>query len=60
MLLKFGLDANNMTVDSHVTIVRQKAPILQSYIGFLGTLTKVKLKLSTQEVRDKQNCPETA
>lgn len=29
-------DANNMTVDSHVTIVRPKAPILQSYIGFWG------------------------
>ena len=29
-------DANNMTVDSHVTIVRPKVPILQSYIGFWG------------------------
>ena len=29
-------DTNNMTVDSHVTIVRPKAPILQSYIGFWG------------------------
>mgnify|MGYP003090585200 FL=1 len=29
-------DANNMTVDSHVTIVRPKAPIFQSYIGFWG------------------------
>ena len=29
-------DANNMTVDSHVTIVRPKDPILQSYIGFWG------------------------
>lgn len=29
-------DANNMTVDSHITIVRPKAPILQSYIGFWG------------------------
>ena len=29
-------DANNMTVDSHVTIVRPKAPILQRYIGFWG------------------------
>lgn len=29
-------DANNMTVDSHVTIVRPKATILQSYIGFWG------------------------
>ena len=29
-------DANNMTVDSHVTIVRPKIPILQSYIGFWG------------------------
>lgn len=29
-------EANNMTVDSHVTIVRPKAPILQSYIGFWG------------------------
>lgn len=29
-------DANNMTVDSHVTIVRPKTPILQSYIGFWG------------------------
>lgn len=29
-------DANNMTVDSHVTIVRPKSPILQSYIGFWG------------------------
>ena len=28
--------ANNMTVDSHVTIVRPKDPILQSYIGFWG------------------------
>ena len=27
-------EANNMTVDSHVTIVRPKDPILQSYIGF--------------------------
>ena len=29
-------EANNMTVDSHVTIVRPKDPILQSYIGFWG------------------------
>ncbi len=29
-------DANNMTVDSHITIVRPKAAILQSYIGFWG------------------------
>lgn len=29
-------DANNMTVDSHVTIVRPKDPMLQSYIGFWG------------------------
>lgn len=29
-------DANNMTVDSHVTIVRPKSSILQSYIGFWG------------------------
>ena len=29
-------DANNMTVDSHVTIVRPKSPILESYIGFWG------------------------
>ncbi|WP_432642826.1 restriction endonuclease subunit S [Acidaminococcus sp.] len=29
-------DANNMTVDSHVTIVRPKSPILQNYIGFWG------------------------
>ena len=29
-------DANNMTVDSHVTIVRPKVPILRSYIGFWG------------------------
>ena len=28
--------ANNMTVDSHVTIVRPKDSILQSYIGFWG------------------------
>lgn len=29
-------EANNMTVDSHVTIVRPKDSILQSYIGFWG------------------------
>ena len=29
-------DTNNMTVDSHVTIVRPKDPILQSYVGFWG------------------------
>ena len=29
-------DANNMTVDSHVTIVRPKDSILQNYIGFWG------------------------
>ena len=29
-------DANNMTVDSHVTIVRPKDPILQGYLGFWG------------------------
>lgn len=29
-------EANDMTVDSHVTIVRPKDPILQSYIGFWG------------------------
>lgn len=29
-------EANNMTVDSHVTIVRPKDPILQGYIGFWG------------------------
>ena len=29
-------EASNMTVDSHVTIVRPKDPILQSYIGFWG------------------------
>ena len=29
-------DANNMTVDSHVTIVRPKNPILQGYLGFWG------------------------
>ena len=29
-------DENNTTVDSHVTIVGPKAPILQSYIGFWG------------------------
>ena len=29
-------DANNMTVDSHVTIVRPKSSILESYIGFWG------------------------
>lgn len=29
-------EANNITVDSHVTIVRPKNPILQSYIGFWG------------------------
>lgn len=29
-------EANNMTVDSHVTIVRPKDPILKSYIGFWG------------------------
>lgn len=29
-------EANNMTVDSHVTIVRPKDPVLQSYIGFWG------------------------
>lgn len=29
-------DANNMTVDSHVTIIRPKSSILQSYIGFWG------------------------
>ena len=29
-------DANNMTVDSHVTIVRPKDSILQGYLGFWG------------------------
>lgn len=29
-------EVNNMTVDSHVTIVRPKDSILQSYIGFWG------------------------
>lgn len=29
-------EANNMTVDSHLTIVRPKDSILQSYIGFWG------------------------
>lgn len=29
-------DANNMTVDSHITIVRPKETLLQSYIGFWG------------------------
>lgn len=29
-------EANNMTVDSHVTIVRPKDSILQNYIGFWG------------------------
>lgn len=29
-------EANNMTVDSHVTIVRPKDSILQKYIGFWG------------------------
>ena len=29
-------DANNMTVDSHITIVRPKEPLLQSYIGLWG------------------------
>lgn len=29
-------EANNMTVDSHITIVRPKKSILQCYIGFWG------------------------
>ncbi|WP_338546947.1 restriction endonuclease subunit S [Emergencia sp. JLR.KK010] len=29
-------DAKNITVDSHITFVRPKAPILQSYVGFWG------------------------
>lgn len=48
-------EANNMTVDSHVTIVRPKDPILQSYIAFGAFLMKVKLKLNTQEALDKRN-----
>lgn len=37
-------DANNMTVDSHVTIVRPKATILQSYIGFWGLSHESKIE----------------
>lgn len=29
-------DAHNMTVDSHITIVRPKESLLQSYVGFWG------------------------
>lgn len=37
-------DANNITVDSHVTIVRPKDLILQSYIGFWGLSNESKIE----------------
>lgn len=52
-------DANNMTVDSHVTIVAQKIQSYKTILASGDSLMRVKLKLNTQEVPGKQSCHET-